>query len=468
MRDVDLQRMHARLADPASQAAWAALPMPLREFGEIAGQRLSQSLADALRHAAQLLFSDGAQALTAYEREAMLDAAEFGRKYKDRLVADFLSHFEQRYVRACQYKPTLMTAFRIDFDAHDLQIVNHDLLDDSLEPGLLAQDIQNLCWGSLHILTRHFGKLLGAEAIGPNDMPLSPRLIEAALSDAVRSQTWRHDAKFRLVRRLRKYLPEQVDRLYCDLAELMDPAVQRCATEFATFPVLAAEPGGHASGRAGHDPVVEKRTNQLVAPPVDPLAGALALAAERKIAARSQGDAAAGLGRRVVSDGHAAPQRTRLLAAAGTSQVEAGPVHAAPGVQAELAKSKPKGQVVSSSTPRSAVSTALRQGVAARAVAQTQAASPAEPVPPGDALAGLKSGAWLALRNAAGGWQELKLAWISPHRSLFVLTNRRGERALSLVAADLAAALREGRARIVMPREANTSDPGGRITKKTA
>lgn len=208
-----------RRSDPATKAAWAALPMPLREFGEIAGLRLSVALSDALRQAAELLFSESTHALTPAEREAILDAAEFARARRESLVADFLKHFEKRYVRACQYKPTIMTGYRIDFDSSQLKVIKHDLLDDSLDPGKIAEAIQNLSWGALHDLTQCFGKLLGAATISPNDIPLSPRLIEAAVSDATRDQIWRHDAKFRLVRSLRKCLPERVGHLYRDLSK---------------------------------------------------------------------------------------------------------------------------------------------------------------------------------------------------------------------------------------------------------
>jgi hypothetical protein len=59
-------------------------------------------------------------------------------------------------------------------------------------------------------------------------------------------------------------------------------------------------------------------------------------------------------------------------------------------------------------------------------------------------LAELKVGTWLAFREPDGATRELKLAWVSPQRSLFLLTNRQGQRALSLSAADLAKCIRTG------------------------
>ena len=81
-------------SDPASRDAWAALPSTLRECGEIAGQRLSGVLSDALCQAEELLFSNSAKALTHGECEVMLNAAEFARVHRERMVKDVLRHFE--------------------------------------------------------------------------------------------------------------------------------------------------------------------------------------------------------------------------------------------------------------------------------------------------------------------------------------------------------------------------------------
>lgn len=61
---------------------------------------------------------------------------------------------------------------------------------------------------------------------------------------------------------------------------------------------------------------------------------------------------------------------------------------------------------------------------------------------------GLQHGAWLEFAEP-GGLRRLKLAWISPMRSLYVFAVRGRGHALSLTDEALAAALREGRARIV-------------------
>ena len=72
-----------------------------------------------------------------------------------------------------------------------------------------------------------------------------------------------------------------------------------------------------------------------------------------------------------------------------------------------------------------------------------------EHVPAESPLAALEPGVWLEFREPHFASQKLKLAWISPQRNLFLLTNHLGERALSLGAKDLAALLQEGAARII-------------------
>jgi hypothetical protein len=417
-------------SDPATKAAWEALPIPLRECGEIAGLRLSVALSDALRQAADLLFSETTHALTQAEREAILDAAEFARASRERLVADFLLHFEKRYVRACQYKPTIMSGYRIDFDSSQLEVVKHDLLDDSLDPGMIAEAIQNANWGSLYDLTKCFGKFLGAEGIKPNDIPLSPRLIEAAVSDATRDQIWRHQAKYRLVRSLRRFLPERVGHLYRDLAEHMYPMVQQADMEAA----VVSTPSNDQAGDGFHEslPVPDINKNSVaidVAPVNEVLEKALAVA--RDEVTRRQVE------RPIPFDRSESVCRPNVLPAL--------PDPVAPTVPLEVIQ--PIAQVMLSTEEE-------RSGVA-------QAAA---------LLAELESGAWLEFREADGGVKELKLAWISPRKSLYLMTNHQGERALSMSSEDLAAALRDDRARIVMSRKTSTSAcvVSGQHAKKTA
>jgi hypothetical protein len=80
-------------------------------------------------------------------------------------------------------------------------------------------------------------------------------------------------------------------------------------------------------------------------------------------------------------------------------------------------------------------------------------------------------GTWLTFRGPDGEVKELKLAWISPQRSLFLLTNRQGERALSLSAADFATRVRKGEAQVIQSPNNASADDGaarGQSIKKTA
>jgi hypothetical protein len=375
-------------SDPATRAAWTALPLPLRECGEIAGLRLSGVLSDALRQAEEQLFSASAQALTRVEREGFLDAAEFARARRECLVADFLRHFETRYVRACRYQPTVLSGYLIDFDPSQLKIVEHDFLDDSLHPGRIAEAIQNASWHTLQDLTECFGKLLGAATLKSNDMPLSPKLIEAAVSDAARDQPWRHGAKHRLIGSLRSVLPERVGRLYRDLAEHMQSMAGLADAGEAAVSTASY-------GRTGDWPVellptLEAETNDDA---VDAAAGnevvEFAMAVARDEVARRQ----------VETPSPVDPGAAVCLAA--VLPTLPGPVAPA----APLEEIRPIAQVRSQ--------TAVEQTGRVRA-----GVMPAE----------LERGAWLEFRAADGSFRELKLAWISPRKNLYLLTNREGER----------------------------------------
>jgi hypothetical protein len=108
--------------------------------------------------------------------------------------------------------------------------------------------------------------------------------------------------------------------------------------------------------------------------------------------------------------------------------------------------------------------------------AEHQAVEPFVPAPPArqapdELLAGLSVGSWLEFQEPDGAPRELKLAWISPRKSLYLLTNRQGERALSLSAVDFARALREGRAQAIhspMESSGNEGSVSEQSIKKSA
>ena len=414
-------------SEAAPQAAWDALPISLRECGEIASQRLCGILSAALCQAEELLFSASTQALTEAECEALLGAGEFARAHRDGLVADFRKHFEQRYVRACHYKPRTITSYRIDFDASQLEIVQHDLLDDSLDPGMIAEAIQNTSWSSLHQLTQCFGKLLGAESIKPNDIPLSPSLIEASISDAMRDQPWRHDAKYRLMRSLRRFLPERVGLLYRDLAEHLNPGKRQVdvidAADLTLWDNQPVLPLAVIDTEMNRDKINIAPSNEVVELALPAASYAVV---ENQVRMQSPPDPS------VIVD---------LLPAKPHTVFD-------PAAQAEpLEKIQPKQQVMPPTQDEP-----TRQAQIVRM------------------LAGLEIGAWLEFREANGNLKELKLAWISPRKSLYLMINRQGERALSMSSVDFAAALLDGRARIVMHREPSTPAcaVAGNHTKKMA
>jgi len=390
-----------------SSAEWSALSAPLREYGEIAGQRLAGVLSDALRQAEQHLFSASTQALTRADSEAMLEAAEFSRSRKNVLIKDFLKHFEQGYARACQYKPAVLISYRIDFDARHLEIVQHDLLDDSLEPGQLSEAIQNSSWNTLNDLTQSFGKLLNVVSLKSNEMPLNPKLIEAAVSDAMRAQSGRHEAKLRLMISLKRFLPERINRLFHDLATLMQ----------------TRDRPRERAGDALETPVFI----QDLALPSEILPDCV----------------------QVSPKGYEKPR----------AEPELSP-NVVPSILRPTtppALPKPRQQVAASAVAPESVKTKtvmpVKDEVQVKVEVQHIGKSEAKPVVP---LSELEIGVWLEYRAADGVLTELKVAWISPHKSLYLMINRKGERALSMLAKDLAAALTDGRARLVLPREINT------------
>jgi hypothetical protein len=87
---------------------------------------------------------------------------------------------------------------------------------------------------------------------------------------------------------------------------------------------------------------------------------------------------------------------------------------------------------------------ALRRVELENAAAEREAARAAEV----SALDGLERGMWLEFRTSEGA-RKVKLAWVSPLRTLFIFSGAQRREAFSLAADKLAAALKDGSARVL-------------------
>lgn len=520
METSDLSSNAARLPGTGEGTAWSSLPLPLRECGEITVLRLSSALSDALAQASEQLFKEATEALTPHEREAFVEAAEFARNHRRGIIYDFMKHFELRYLRACQRKSSNLLGHFIDFDVKELKVVEHHVLDDSLEPGKITEAIQNSCWKTLQMLTSQFRDLLHDNDLLPNDIPLGPKVIEAAASDALRDQPARHNAKQRLAHALRWPLAARVNLLYRDL---VDHLSARDLKAFASTGTPA--PTNSSVQNTGNAPApqpVPVVTEQ--APPAAPATATHAPAPEMELSAEVDASAAAwdevarcledpGLPRIVAEflsshwrrllaliHLHYGPDSMAWRDAVHTMDALAWSLVAKStqedcmrltegmpnllqslndGMEALKLPQEVRNPLLAFLSQRHAEVVKASMAQASLAAAQAMATQPppvpntpaAEDKPPEAWLAGLKVGTWLSFQESGGVSKELKLAWVSPQRSLFLLTNRQGERALSLSATDFARRIREGEARVIhSPHNAPADEAAARgpSAKKTA
>lgn len=418
-------------AEGKSASAWDGLDPTLRDAGEVAVSRLSNALSDALIRVEARLFDLAARALTPGERESWLDAADFARARRSNLVRDFGRHFERRYLRACHFKPTMLSGHAIDFDYAELRVVVHELLDDALAPGALTDAIQHGCWLTLNALAERYRKRLGVERVTPNDIPPGPRAIEAAVADAARDQPWRHDAKLKLVQALCKTLPDAVDGIYRDLTVLFDGGAT----------VSEAGPGRPPRMRAPDDSdflLPELPVPERVPPRED----------EVEIEVDWSGpSASAAYPPPVVPDAEAGPASMgglpdQVLEPAATPVAAMVPE---PG-PAALSTATASSTVAPEEPPLLVAPASITPPPEG---SEHGLPDPGPAMDPRAALAALEPGCWLEIHEPGGRPRLLKLAWISPRRSLFLLTNRRGQRALSLSAEEMHESLNLGLANVL-------------------
>ncbi len=518
----------------ASPSGWAVLSRPLQESGEIAAMRLASGLSEALKLSANQLFSQSTQAFTPLERESFLDAADFARMRRQSLVEDFRRYFEQGYIQACLREPVPSPGHVIDFDATNLQIIEHDLLEDVLDPLMITEAIKNGSRRTAQTLSKWFRGWLNAPELDPNDLPLGPKLIGGAVSGAVKGQLWRHEAKHRLMLVLCRHLPGQVNLLYRDLSDYLDALYPMSFMREAEATDSSVLPG-----KILQDAVPSFDTATVVAEAsadttaaVDGETGVEAL----KAAGAAVRGSMAGQRLPEAIDQFLTGQWQALLALIHGDQGKDSPEWA-DAVQAmdtlirtltfestdvdrealvrglpDLMISLHQGLerlgtptqvrnwvfIVLTECRAKLVAVSRKQVLAEKAASEARAASSPTDTETGNAipgntgiippahqstpaargpqagetlLEGIKTGNWLEVMQADGGKMNLKVAWISTHRGLFLLTNRHGARALSLGAQNLSELLQSGQARVIpAPDKTDISDQSdsGRPSKKTA
>lgn len=503
--------------DEAAGAVSSEQAFPLEECGEIAATRLCMAFSDALKVASEQLFARGTGGTASQEQRVWLEAADFARNRRQDMVDRLRKHFEQRYSLSCRRKSALLTGHVLDFDVNRLRIVEHDVLENGLDSTEISEAIRNGSWVSLHELTKWFREALSDPEMNANDMPLGPRLIGGAVTEAVNDQFGGHAIKLRLLRTLCRTLPEPVDRLYRDLVGHLASATPASFDEHANQHVdthldveLDDQESVDAFLSAGRE-TPETQSDPLLSR-VERDVGTDSASSADTAAADAVIDHCLASKRlpRFIAEFLGGPWRARL---AGIHR-EHGPISPEwdsalrtmddliwslrhkrqPEERARMmdmlpdlvkrlghgleALNEPIGshhrffvrlaechiKILGASRPAAITPSPPTTP------APVEQAAPAH-VPAESLLATLEPGIWLDILDPNFARQKLKLAWISPNRNLFLLTNHRGERALSLGAKDMAALLEEGGARMIPGPDAtpaSTASTPASQDKKTA
>lgn len=482
---------------------------PLEECGEIAATRLCMAFSDALKVASEQLFARATGGTASQEQRLWLEAADFTRNRRQDMVDRLRKHFESRYSLSCRRKSALLTGHVLDFDVNRLRIVEHDVLENGLDSTEISEAIRNGSWTSLHELTKWFREALSDPELNANDMPLGPRLVGGAVTEAVNDQFGGQAIKLRLLRALCRTLPEPVDRLYRDLVGHLASAAPASADDHADehanqhvdthLDIELDDPeavdGYFGTGRvtpetlsallpyrssvdtAAVDAVIDhclasKRLPRFIAeflggPWRAQLAGIHRehgpTSPEWDSALRTMDDLVWSLRYKRQPE-----KRARMMDMLPdlVKRLEQGlealdePIESQHRFFVRLAECHIR--ILGASRP------AVLPPAPPSAPTPVEQATP-EHVPTESLLATLEPGIWLDILDPNFARQKLKLAWISPNRNLFLLTNHRGERALSLGAKDMAALLAEGGARIIPgPDAMPASSAPASQDKKTA
>ncbi len=469
----------------------------LNECGEIAETRLALALADALNQVVDQLFAKGVHGAFSPEQQPWLEAADFARTRRHDIVDAFKKHFEHGYAQACERKPGMIPGQLRSFDANQLTLVERNSLEYAINPEMLIESIRNGTWISLPELTKRFTEMLADPDLLPIDMPLGPRLLGNVTAHAINDQFCKSEPKLRMMRALCTTLPELVNRFYQDLSRHLagmdaspgglaassissydtlpdrladredstSSAVPNTQTEIEIAPASLAAAGeaitrqlasiklpgfvaeflsgpwqillGKIHGECGHSSQDWKDALQTMDDLIKSLKTRKSPEAGLRLT-RELPDLAKRLRRGLAKAGAPADKHDpffkrlaeyhiRLLGKLGAVPITAN--HEEPA------------------------------GATSRAIGTARASADSSPrdmsmASPHDAM---EVGVWLEFCEPERPLRKLKIAWISPNRSLFLLTNHLGERALTLGPKDLAALLQEGGARIVSSPDATAA-----------
>lgn len=467
----------------------------LEECGEIAATRLAIALSDALNQVVDQLFAKGIQGAHTAEQQHWLAAADFARIRRNDIVDAFARHFERHYAEYCQQKLNALAGKAARLDINELRLVEVDALEYAITPDLLIEAIRNGTWLTLPDLTRWFKETLGAPDMQPLDMPLGPKPLGAAVTLAINEQFGKPDAKQRVTKALCRPLPDLINRFYQD----MNQHVAGGQSASADRP----PPAGSASPKT-----MQTQTAEAIPPSItiDPDSVAAAHAAIGKRLARIKlpefiADFLYGPWQRLLASihqdtGQASPEweqafRTmeELLRSLNTKRSPEDCLRLTRELP-DLAKRLAIG--IETIGESAAMHDRFFKRLAdyhirllGKLGASGQTAQPPgnpEPVLQGGnthdggnsgadtCLDAIEIGTWLEFLDRERPTRKLKLAWISPNRSLFLLTNHLGERALSVGPKDLADMLRSGTARVIAtaaPPASGAAAPIAQV-KKTA
>lgn len=482
------QTLRPPIAARDDDRAQAGVPARVQECGEIAGTRLAIAFSGALTEATEQLLTKSASGGTRDDAGLWQQAATFARNRREEMVESFRKHFEGRYDQACQRKSALLNSSIRNFDARLLQIVEHEVLDSGLDAYPLAEAIRTSTWNTLHDLTQWFREHLADPEMPPNDMPLGPKLIAAAFVDAVSDQFGGHEIKRRVLQALCRLLPISIDLMYRDLIAHLVVAGETSSAAADSAIGQGEEPPEDLGAVTTSEPVA----GPSAAEPVDPCTDADRVAAEQIIGPCLAGKRLPGFIAEFL-DGPWRAWLSRVHGVAGPASLE---WSAARQTMDDLLNSlrtkrsadeytRLMGELPELVSRLGEVLEAVGEPIEARhrffahlaeyhvrlvraakervrnAEAGTAGPTPDARVqePPDAELQTLNVGVWLETQQPYMSSRKLKLAWISPNRSLFLLTNHLGERALSLGPRDLADMLRSGAARI-LPASAEPASGG--------
>jgi hypothetical protein len=139
----------------------------------------------------------------------------------ERAEVRFKKYFEKRHAYARKRGPSPLTGQSLGFDSNQLSLVEQDTQVYAVEPDAMIEAIRSGTWQTLPEVANGYRSMLNDTGLQPVDIPVGPRVIGHAVTDAINALYGTQEHKQQTYRALCRLVADVVNPVYRDLGHYL-------------------------------------------------------------------------------------------------------------------------------------------------------------------------------------------------------------------------------------------------------